>query len=290
MAIDLIQVPYDSARRGERMGRGPLWLTENGAVERLRAVDGDVRETTVEARLDFRAEVGTAFELARSIALAVRSARGRGSFPLVLAGNCMASLGVLAALGTADTGVIWFDAHGDLNTPETTESGFLDGMALATVVGRCWTRMSGSVADFVPVAEDRVALMGVRDLDDGEMRLLEHSRMLMVTGDEVRSRGEEGAMARLEALAGRVSRVYLHLDLDVHDPSEGRANQFAVDGGLTAEGVRRAVRTIAGRVPIAGASVTAYDPDHDADGRMLEIALELLSVLGEVGERAPRLD
>ncbi|HEU4456534.1 MAG TPA: arginase family protein [Longimicrobium sp.] len=290
MAIDLIQVPYDSARRGERMGRGPLWLAENGALDRLRAVDGDVRETTVEARLDFRAEVGTAFELARSIALAVRSARGRGSFPLVLAGNCMASLGVLAGLGTADTGVIWFDAHGDLNTPETTTSGFLDGMALATVVGRCWTRMAASVADFTPVAEDRVALVGTRDLDDGELRLLEHSRVLLVTGDEVHTRGEDGAMARLEALAGRVSRVYLHLDLDVHDPSEGRANQFAVEGGLTAEGVRRAVRTIAAHVPIAGASVTAYDPDHDADGRMLANALELLAVLGEVGERAARLD
>jgi arginase len=286
MAIDLIQVPYDSAQRDVRMGRGPLWLMENGAAQRLRAVDGEVRETMIEARPDFRAEIGTSFELSRSVALAVRAARGRGSFPLVLSGNCMTSLGVMAGLGSEGTGVIWFDAHGDLNTPETTESGFLDGMALATLVGRCWRKLSATVADFVPVAEERVALVGTRDLDEGERDLLQQSRILMVRAEEVRERGEDDALARLEALAGRVSRVYLHLDLDVHDPSEGRANSFAVAGGLTAEGVRRAVRIIARHVPIAAAAITAYDPAHDGDGRMLATALELISVLAEVGERS----
>ncbi|HEX8695485.1 MAG TPA: arginase family protein [Longimicrobium sp.] len=289
MAIDLIQVPYDSAVRGARMGRGPLWLAENGATERLRAVDGDVRETVVEARPDFRAEVATAFELARSVALTVRTARGRGSFPLVLSGNCFAALGILAGLGTGDTGVVWLDAHGDLNTPETTASGFLDGMALATVIGRCWRTLAASVADFVPVPEERVALVGARDLDEGETRLLEHSRILLVRADEVRERGPEGALARLEALARRVSRVYLHLDLDVLDPAAGRANAFAVAGGLSADGVREAVSTIAERVPIAAAAVTAYDPDHDADGRMLETALGLMELLAEVGERPAAL-
>ena len=284
MAVDLIQVPYDTALRGVRMGRGPLWLAENGVAERLRAVDPEVRETVVEAR-PFRAEIATAFELARSLALAVRSARGRGSFPLVLAGNCFTALGTLAALGTADTGVIWLDAHGDLNTPDTTQSGFLDGMALATLLGRCWQALAASVADFGPVPEDRVALVGARDLDEPEARFLERSRVLLVTAEEVRSRGEEDALARLEALASRVSRIYLHIDLDVHDPSAGRANQFAVAGGLSAQGVQRAVRAIAGRVPVGAAALTAYDPDHDDDGRMLRTATELAELLAEVGER-----
>src|ERR1700741_812705 len=258
MALDLIQVPYDSALRGVRMGRGPLWLVENGIAGRLRAIDADLRETVVEAR-PFRAEIATAFELARSLSLAVRAARGRGGFPLVLAGNCFSSLGTLAALGTADTGVIWFDAHGDLNTPDTTQSGFLDGMALATLLGRCWKTLAASVAEFVPVPEERVALVGARDLDEPEARYLDGSRLLLVTVEEIRTRGEEDALARLEALASRVSRIYLHIDLDVHDPSAGRANQYATPEGLSAEGVQRAVRTIAARVPIGAAAITAFD-------------------------------
>jgi arginase len=286
MPVDLIQVPYDSGQRGVRMGRGPLHFVEQGAAERLRAGGRDVREVVVEARPDFRAEVGTAFELARSTALAVRAARGRGSFPLVLAGNCMVSLGVLAGLRTGDLGVVWLDAHGDLNTPETTSSGMLDGMALAVDVGRCWRTVSATVDGFAPVPEERVLLVGARALDEGEEHLLDASRIMLAGVDAVRAQGASGALAgRLEALAARVSRVYLHLDLDVHDPAEGRANGFAVPGGLTAAEVRQTVRAVAGHVPIAAASVTAYDPDLDADGRMLETGLELMDLVAELGAR-----
>ena len=284
MSIDLIQVPYDSALRGVRMGRGPLRFGEAGAAERLRGLGGEVREVVIEARPDFRAEIGTAFELARSTALAVRSAATRESFPLVLAGNCISSVGVLAGLGTAETGVVWFDAHGDLNTPETTTSGFLDGMALATVIGRCWTSLAGTVDGFRPVADEHVLLVGARDLDEGEERLLDASRIMRVGADRVRAQGTAGALAgRLEALAGRVRRVYLHLDLDVHDPDHARANSYPAPGGLTPAEVRHAVREIAGFVPIAAASITAYDPDHDPQGKTLEVGLELMELVAELG-------
>jgi arginase len=291
MPIDLIQVPYDSAQRGVRMGRGPVALAEAGAAGRLREAAGAVREVVVEARPDFRAEVATAFELCRSVALAVRGARGRGSFPILMSGNCLSSLGALAALDPAETGIAWFDAHGDLNTPETSASGFLDGMALATMVGRCWRTLAGSVDGFTAVPEERVILVGVRDLDEGEERLLEGSRMMRVGWEQVRERGAPGALdARLEALAGRVRRVYLHVDLDVHDPAHARANGFAVPGGLTPGEVRNAIRAIASRVEIVGAAVTAYDPDFDEGGRMRDVALELLELFAELAPRGDEED
>ena len=81
---------------------------------------------TVEAPSEFRAEIRTAFELLRALAERVRFAYNNGAFPLVLSGNCNGSLGTLAGIGSNDqTGIIWFDGHGDFNTPETTESGFL---------------------------------------------------------------------------------------------------------------------------------------------------------------------
>ncbi|HKP75365.1 MAG TPA: arginase family protein, partial [Longimicrobiaceae bacterium] len=211
MPLDLICVPWDTARRGERMGAGPPHFTKNGAMERLRAVVGEVRETVVGVQPDFPAEIATAFDVARATAFAVRAARGHGGFPLVLAGNCITALGVMASLPAEGTGVVWLDAHGDLNTPETTRSGFLDGMALSTLLGRCWSGMAASVHDFSPVAEEHVVLVGARDLDPAEAEYLERSRIRLLRPTKVRGDDLGGV---LDALAGRVERIYLHVDLD----------------------------------------------------------------------------
>jgi len=280
MPVDLITVPYDTARRGKRMGAGPDHFLENGAAKRLRAVAGRVRETSVGADRHFPAEVHTAFELARGIALAVRAARGHDALPLVLAGNCIASLGVLGGLGTEGLGIVWLDAHGDLHTPETTTSGTLDGMALATATGRCWTSLAATVDGLTPVSDERVLLVGGNALDAPEVRLLEGSLMLHAAPAQVRGQGSGKPLAELlDALAGRVRRVYLHVDLDVHDPAEGRANEFWAPAGLTADEVRHVVREVAARVPIAGASITAYDPEFDPDGKMLEAGLGLMELI-----------
>src|SRR5687767_1880913 len=114
------------------------------------------------------AEIGTAFDLDRQLAREVAAARLRSAFPLTLAGNCITSVGTVGGLGAGATGVLWFDAHGDFNTPETTIGGFLDGMALATVVGRCWRSLAAGVPGFTPVAEENVVLVGARDLDPAE--------------------------------------------------------------------------------------------------------------------------
>jgi arginase len=128
----IIQVPFDSGHKDKRMGCGPArLLKETSALQDAR----DVSTETVEIHDPFPLEVGTAFRLAGVLSDKVRRVRELDHFPLVLAGNCMSSIGTLAGLGDLRMGVIWLDAHGDFNTPETTSSGFLDGMALATVTG-----------------------------------------------------------------------------------------------------------------------------------------------------------
>ena len=103
-----------------------------------------------EAQGSFRAEIQTAFELYRQLAERVCAARREGRFPLVLSDNCGSGIGTVAGVGTARLGVIWFDGHGDFNTPETTASGFLDGMGLAVVAGLCWKTLAASVPHFSP--------------------------------------------------------------------------------------------------------------------------------------------
>jgi arginase family enzyme len=81
-------------------------------------------------------------------------------FPLVLAGNCNTAVGTLSGADPEGLGVVWFDAHGDFNTPETTTTGFIDGMGLAIAVGHCWKAMARGVSGFSPVLEENVVIGG----------------------------------------------------------------------------------------------------------------------------------
>jgi arginase len=278
MDIHLLSVPYDTARREERMGAGPGRLLSSGVTERLTATG--YRVNVEEVALDDSsalAEIATAFELQRGVAAAVRRAVAAESFPIVLSGNCnMAALGTLAGLSARNVGVLWFDAHGDFNTPETTIGGFLDGMALAMATGRCWRELLTRLPGFEPVPEANVILLGARDLDPLEASLLAESGVSVLRPADVRSTAEQA----LERLGQRVADVYVHLDLDVLDPvAHGRVNRFAAPDGLTVNEVASVIRLAAQRSRIRGAALTAYDPAFDVDGRVCDAALALLETV-----------
>jgi arginase len=269
------------------MGRGPGQLLKRGLVARLRERGHEVHVQTIEPAMAPPAEVRTAFDLARRIAAETRTAIQARATPLVLAGNCNTAAGILTGVGPTDTGVVWFDAHADFNTPDTTVTGFLDGMALALITGRCWAGLMASVPGFRPVPEENVVLVGARDFDPAEREALAGSRVALVGPELVRDRGVAGALEpRLAALRARCRRVYVHLDLDVLDPGEARANQFAASGGLTTAQVAEALRVTARHLPIAAAALTAYDPAFDADGRAARAAIGLVEILAELAQRA----
>ena len=280
MTIHTILVPYDSGHRGERMGRGPLHFGEHGSSDRLRAPGRDVVETMVDVPASFATEIGTSFAVYRALAERVCAAVA-GGFPLVLAGNCGSALGTVSGVRAATPndssaiGVIWLDAHADFNTPETTTSGFLDGMALAALTGRCWRGLTSSIPGFRPASDAHAVLVGARDLDDAESRELAASRVTRVEASRLESDGASAALEpALSELARHVSRVYLHIDLDVHDPAEAQANQYAVPGGLSARTVRDLVRVVADRFTVVAAALTAYDPAFD--NRMLNVGQRLM--------------
>lgn len=274
MRVELIRVPYDSGHRDRRMGRGPLDLVHAGLPDRLAEAGRRLRIRTVELDLDFPTENAAAFALARGVAAAVEDAREEGRFPLVLSGNCNSCLGTVSGLGTGAPGVVWFDAHGDFNTPATSASGFLDGMALATLAGRCWQAAASAIPGFAPVPEGSVVLVGARDLEPAEERALEASEVTLLSPAD----GGEGGLvaelgAALDRLGARSDGVYVHVDLDVLDPGEGRANRFAAPGGLALDDLLGCIAEIGDRCPVRGGALTAYDPEADEDGRAREAAL-----------------
>ena len=131
------------------MGAGPEHLLKSGLSERLAKRGHESAATSIELPTDvFFPEIQAAFELDRRLASRVRSAIDEGSFPLILSGNCITSVGTIAGVGAPELGVVWLDAHGDFNTPDTTIGGFLDGMALAIVTGRCWQPLAATVPGF----------------------------------------------------------------------------------------------------------------------------------------------
>lgn len=278
--IRIIVVPYDSGYRGLRMGAGPEHLVNGGLGEALQKAGRSPSFATVRPESDPPTEVATAFELDGLISEQVRAARADGRFPLVLSGNCNASVGTIAGAGTEGLGIVWFDAHADFNTPETTTTGFTDGMGLAVAVGHCWRKMAADVPGFSPVAEESVVLAGVRDVQPAEEARLAASKVTVVGAEPLRRGGPRVFANALDGLKIGVGRVYVHLDLDVLDAEKvGQANGFATEGGLSAGQLLAALEMVSGRFEVAAVGIASYDPTFDRDGRVLSAALACVEAL-----------
>ena len=283
MEIQLLAVPYDSGNRGVRMGAGPEALLTAGLQHALRAAGHTVHVKIAELPPhSWSAEIQTGFELMRMLSGAVRDARAANRFPIVLAGNCNTAIGTVAGLGADSTGIVWFDAHADFNTPETTTSGFLDGTALAILTGRCWTQLAATVPDFQPVADQRVCLVGTRDIDSLEGGLLDESGVEVVSPRQIRSTLRQ----TLSSINEHVENAYIHLDLDVLDSGVAAANKFAVSGGLTLGDMDYALSEIAQTLRITGVALTAYDPAEDSDGAAAAAAIRLLCAAATLAEQS----
>ena len=285
MDVALIVVPYHLGHASMGMGAGPDRLLDAGAEGALPA---DGHEVEVErVSLDRQPnEVAALFATAGLVSEHVAGAVARGAFPLVLSGNCFCSLGIVAGLG-ADLGVVWLDAHPDFNTAEATTSGFADGMGLSILTGTGWNALRETIPGYRAVPEHDVVLVGARDIDPGEETRLQASDIIRL--------GVRDAGSRLSVVAAdleaRLDGAYLHLDLDVLDPSEGRANEYAAAGGLSASAASTAIEALGRHLPVRAAAVTAYDPALDPDGSLAETAVQLVARIASIASvgRAARV-
>jgi arginase len=158
--------------------------------------------------------------LYESVAVAVRDAVAGGARPIVVSGDCTVALGTVAGLQRAglDPGIVWFDAHGDVQTMETTTSGFLGGMPLRILVGYR-PELVAAPLGLRAAAEDRVVLVDARDLDPPEQEYLRRSSMRNL------------ALAELSPAVTPSGPLYVHLDLDIVDPTELPAVRYPAPGG-----------------------------------------------------------
>ncbi|MEO8128456.1 MAG: arginase family protein [Bryobacteraceae bacterium] len=258
MNIHVITAPYNMGQRDAAVGLGPTRYLEGGLGSVVQSASGRA-VTLVPVDVGFSAKIE---QVNGALTRAVSAAVGMGAFPLVMAGNCNSCLGTLPALRASGFGIIWFDAHPDFHSRESSISGNLDGMALGL-----------ATAQFVD--ESRTMLLGIRDVEAGERERVAKSRMRVVPASE----WADGFVAKNFPQA---ERVYLHIDLDVIDAAVNPGVNFRGSGGLSLAQVESALRMIRGRYPIAAAALTNYNPERDVDGRSRDLGLALARLIAAI--------
>lgn len=193
----------------------------------------------------------------------------RGDRPVSIAGDCCTTIGVLAGLQRAGINptLIWFDAHGDFNTWETSPSGFLGGMPLAMLVGRGEQTMSEAVG-LRSVPEEKVILTDGRDLDPEEKVALDGSAVHHVP--DVRW------LPKQELPEGP---LYVHFDVDVLNPESAPAMNYLAAGGPNALELEHVFRFLAQTGRVSAVSVSSWNPKMDQDGGSREVCMRLVEVL-----------
>lgn len=273
MDLVVIGVPYALNQHGVGVGAAPAAWKDAGLMERLapyvsRAIWVSLPPPP-EAEGPEHQQLVT---VGRKLAETVRAARAAGAVPLVLGGDCLlTALGTMAGLQSAGErpGVVWFDAHGDSNTHETSPSGLLVGMPLAMLAGRGDLRLAKDIGIQQPTPEWHIMLAGARQLDPGEATALEDGATTLWTARDLMVAGAEALGRSVESWPP----IYLHVDLDVIDPSDMPAVVYPAPDGLAAEMLNTGIESVMAEAPVSAICVASFDPTRDVDGRGLDTGM-----------------
>ncbi|MFB6136602.1 MAG: arginase [Halobacteriaceae archaeon] len=294
--VRIVGVPtdYGANRRGVDMG--PSALRYAGLADELEAAgidcadDGDLPvppsdsgSDDGDSRARFRPQIRRVTE---DLAAAVGDAVDAGECPLVLGGDHSVAIGTLRGTARdASVGVVWFDAHGDFNTPETTPSGNVHGMSLAAALGVGafdggdwdwdwdWARAPG-------LAAENVAYVGLRDLDPAERAAIRDSDVTAYTMSDVDERGVTAVVEdALDVATGGTDAIHVSLDLDFLDPIEAPGVGTPVRGGATYREAHQALERVAARHESADVlrslELVEVNPILDERNGTAELACEL---------------
>ena len=271
MSVSLVALVCRTADRTPGGVRGaqtlaPLIGKRLGVEPRTIGTPADPRENGYEE--DLRDSRGCLLEAGGQ----VDDALAGGRVPVITAADCSIAVTTLPAVRRhrPDAMVLWLDAHGDYNTPDTSGSGYLGGMCLAGACGE-WDAGLGDT-----IAPDRLVLAGIRDLDSGERELLERSAATVIGASVV-----ETLVAVKNALDG--APVFIHLDLDVLDPEEFPA-AVPAPGGLSSDKLYDLMEAVAEDSELVGIEVTAFEAPADPD-ELADAAETAMRVLDPVLDR-----
>lgn len=296
--IDLIGFPMDLGADRRGVGMGPTALRIAGIQKRLEDLGygvNDCGDIPVEIRESQKVSnprlkyVEEVLEKSALLSSAIKDSLDRNSFPLAMGGDHTVSIGSVAGLSAhcrtrgLFPGVLWIDAHADMNDEETTPSGNIHGMALAVSLGFGHERLT-NLFGFSPKLDPKNAfLIGVRSIDPGERNVIQKAGVSVYTMTEIDRRGMAPVIEEiLESLMEKVDLIHVTFDVDAVDPSLAQGVGTPVPGGLTYREAHLIMETIAECGKLSSMDVAEINPTLDNRNRTAVITAELVaSCLGK---------
>ena len=296
--ISMIGVPMDLGQLRRGVDMGPSAIRCAGVNERLECLCQDIEDLgdmTIGQREDEKEGGEPASEELRNLkAITKASAKlaetvdkivASGAFPLVLGGDHSIAIGTLAGLVKhyQNLGVIWYDAHADLNTKETSPSGNIHGMPLAISLGIGHEGLTGIYGKETKIKAENIVIIGARSLDDGEKELIRDKGIKVYTMHEIDRLGMTRVMEEtIDYLRGRTDGVHLSLDLDALDPNDAPGVGTPVAGGISYRESHLAMEMLEESKLITSAEFVEVNPILDEKNRTAEAAVALMgSLFGE---------
>lgn len=297
-AVTILGVPLGYGASMAGVDIGPAALRVARLTQRIARLGysvrdlGDLRlerpQTLPEdnAKLKFAREISMACE---QVAGEVETILAAGEFPIVLGGDHSIAIGSFAGAASyyrkreQSLGLIWFDAHADMNTPETTPSGNIHGMPLAALLGFGAPELT-RVAGFAPKLDPALcAHVGARDIDPGERELINKLGMRFFTMREIDERGMSACMDEAIAIASKGTAGYtVTFDVDALDPGDAPGSGTLVRGGLTYREAHLSMEKIAEHGGMRLLEIVEINTALDVNNKTAELGVELiLSALGK---------
>ncbi|MCI2255680.1 arginase [Domibacillus sp. PGB-M46] len=293
--VSIIGVPMDLGQTRRGVDMGPSAIRYAGLTERIRMLgytvhdEGDIKveiqERAIPKETANLKNLTAVAEASEALAKKMEETVSQGRFPLVLGGDHSVAIGTLAGIAKKhqNLGLIWYDAHGDLNTSETSPSGNIHGMPLAASLGighRSLTHIGGYSPKVKP---ENVVIIGARDLDHGERELIKEKGIKVYTMHEIDRLGMTAVMKEtIEYLRERTDYVHLSLDLDGLDPTEAPGVGTPVAGGLSYRESHLAMEMLEEADIITSAEFVEVNPILDEKNKTGDAAVALIaSLLGE---------
>ena len=271
-SITIIFCPYHVGIRDHRVGDGPNRIRQHGIIDELESLGIEVKFHEIERVDDFEGEIGRSFEVLRRISTAISATVQSNSFPIVLSGNCMATVGVAAGLGSKDVDFIYFDAHDDMDTPSTNINGYLDAMGLSMLAGKSFHRLVETVPGMQVIPYDRFIYCGLRDIDEVQKKTVTDSGVEVIWGD--RTQHVDFAARLADALGRRsFSPALVHLDLDVLDESLGKVNGYESPGGLSENDLMACMNLVPSKARPASLTICSFNPNLGDGDKIARIAV-----------------
>ena len=268
--VGILINPYAGDRAGPAIGDDAAAMMQ-GTAAAIAAAGGRIaREDTIALSAEDEKQYGrwNRFGLA-SGHLADRAAANYRSelLNIGLYNNCSSLMGMLGGLRHgSDTpqrvGLVWIDAHGDYNTPETTLSGMLGGMPVAIATGDALTRMREQARLDEPLDKSRLVMVGVRDLDKLEAQRVERDQIPQISTEDVRELSDH-FHAQIQRLTDVSDVVYVHVDLDVLDPAEVSGHPLTVPNGPTGAELGEAIRVMFTYPKTRALGIASYPHTND---------------------------